>query len=86
MTADSMDLIRSGKAEGWTIARDTPEDHRRQIAARVRRTRPNPKTGQMQTEWITVGRDGEHLWDCERYQIAVAWQAGLIGVSEQAKA
>lgn len=86
MTSDSMDLFRSGRAEGWTIARDTPEDHRRQIAAPVRRTRPNPKTGQMQTEWITLGRDGEHLWDCERYQLAFAWQAGLIGVSEQAKA
>ena len=29
-------------------------------------------------EWRTIGKCGEHLWDCERYQLAAAQLAGLL--------
>ena len=75
LTAESLHLFRTGRAHGWTVPRNAPADYQEQMSARVRRTRQHSKTGQTIWEWVTVGKCGEHLWDCERYQIAAAFLA-----------
>jgi hypothetical protein len=81
LTADTLSLFRTDSAQGWTIADDAPAEYHEQMASRVRRVRLHPRTGQAIHEWVTIGKSGEHLHDCERYQIAAAYAAGmLIGI------
>lgn len=77
-TSEALHMFRTGRAEGWTTARDTPEDHKKQLASVVRRYREVGKTGQRVAEWATIGNAGNHLWDCERYQIAAAVLGGIL--------
>ena len=90
MTAASLHLFRTGRAKGWTIPRNPPAEYSEQMAARVRRSRQHKLTGQTIWEWITVGKCGEHLWDCERYQLAAAFLAEklegkIIDTKEESK-
>ena len=50
--------------------------------ARVRRARQQERTGQTIWEWVTVGRSGEHLWDCERFQIAAAYLGEILSAKK----
>lgn len=83
MTSDSLHLFRTGRVPTWTIPEDAPDFYREQMKARIRRERLVPKTGQTVTEWHTVGRCGEHLWDCERYQIAGAFLFGYLEAEKE---
>ena len=86
MTSERLHLFRTGRAEGWTNPSDTPKEYAEQMAARVRRARQNPKTGQTYYEWVTIARCGEHLWDCERSQIAGAFLCDVLDAeAEQPK-
>lgn len=86
MTAESLHLFRTGRAHGWTVPRNPPAEYLDQMAARVRRSKQHKTTGQTIWEWVTVGKCGEHLWDCERYQLAAAFLAGFLeGKQEEAK-
>ena len=79
LTSQALAHYRSGSdAQGWSIAADTPVEYLQQLAARQRFQRPNQRTGQPVWEWRTIGKCGEHLWDCERYQLAAAQLAGLL--------
>ncbi len=82
MTSDALALFRSGEVAGWTVAKDTPEEHVQQMAARVKRSRVLPRTNQTVWEWATVGKHGEHLWDCERMQLAAAVMSGFFDHSK----
>lgn len=77
-TSEALHLFRTGRAEGWTTASDTPEAHKNQLASVVRRWREVGKTGQKVAEYATIGKHGNHIWDCERYQIAAAVMAGIL--------
>jgi hypothetical protein len=83
MTAEQLHLFRTGRANGWSNPRNAPKDYVDQLAARVRRARQNPRTGQTIWEWVTINRCGEHLWDCERIQIAAAYLGRLLDDSTQ---
>jgi hypothetical protein len=86
MTSESLHLFRTGRAGGWTIPRNAPAEYMEQMASRVRRTRQHKLTGQTIWEWVTVGKCGEHLWDCERYQVAAAYLSGMLeGKQEETK-
>lgn len=79
LTSQALAHYRSGSdPQGWSIAADTPVEYLQQLAARQRFQRPNQRTGQPVWEWRTIGKCGEHLWDCERYQLAAAQLAGLL--------
>lgn len=78
MTAGSLHLFRTGRAKGWTIPRNPPADYSQQMAARVRRARQHKATGQTVWEWFTIGKCGEHAWDCERYQCAPTHIGGIL--------
>ena len=85
-TGEMLQMFRAAQNGMWTIASDTPQTYREQLRSVVPKTFKDPKTGREFSRLMTVGFAGDHLWDCERYQLAAAWQAGLIGVSEQEKA
>ncbi len=78
MTAESLHLFRTGRANGWTVPRNPPAEYLEQMSARVRRSRQHKLTGQTVWEWVTIGKAGEHLWDCERYQLAAAFLANIL--------
>lgn len=78
MTAESLHLFRTGRADGWHEPKNPPADYTAQMQARVRRARQEKKTGQTIWEWVTIGICGEHLWDCARMQIAFAFLAGML--------
>lgn len=78
MTAETLHLFRTGRALGWEKPRDPPEEYEAQMTAKIRRARQHKTTGQTIWEWVTVGIQGEHLWDCERMQIAAAFLAELL--------
>jgi hypothetical protein len=78
LTSDVLAAYRAGDGAAWSIAADTPTDYHKQVLARVRAQIRNPRTGKLQWKWKTKGRQGEHIWDCERYQIAGAQLAGLL--------
>lgn len=84
LTSQVLDRARSGLLAGWTTAANMPSTYCEQMAARVRVTRRVPSTGQTVLEWRTVGRQGEHLWDCERYLLAAAAMAGYFVLTETA--
>jgi hypothetical protein len=86
LTSEVLDRARSGLLAGWTMAGDAPDYYRSQMAARVRVSRREPGTGRTTLEWKTVGKQGEHLWDCERYILAAAAEAKLLFLTEQARA
>jgi len=77
-TAEALHLFRTGRAEGWSNAKDTPQEHKNQLASVVSRYREIGKTGRKVREWATIGKHGNHLWDCERYQIAAAVMSGIL--------
>jgi hypothetical protein len=83
MTSERLHLFRTGRATGWTVPANPPKEYTDQMAARVRRARQNPRTGQTFWEWVTIAKCGEHLWDCERIQIAAAFLAGALDPEQQ---
>ena len=78
MTASILLRCRAGEVPGWSTPRPLPEDYHAQMKARVLRPKRHPLTGQFVWEWVTVGRCGEHAWDCERYCLAMAHMGGLL--------
>lgn len=78
LTSDVLSAYRAGDGSTWSIGVDAPPDYHKQVLSRVRVQVRNPHTGKVQWKWRTKGRQGEHLWDCERYQIAAAQLAGLL--------
>jgi hypothetical protein len=86
LTSEVLDRARSGQLSGWTMAADAPDYYRTQMAARVRVTRREQLTGRTTLEWKTLGKQGEHLWDCERYILAAAAEAKFLFLSEQLRA
>lgn len=78
MTAESLHLFRTGRADGWEEPKNPPEDYTAQMAARVWRTRQDKRTGQTIRELITIGTCGEHLHDCARGQLAMAFKARFL--------
>lgn len=78
MTSDTLRLFRSGTAEGWSLPADVSEEYTAQLASRVKRPEVVKSSGQTVWKWHTIGKQGEHLWDCERYQIAAAWLSGML--------
>jgi phage terminase large subunit GpA-like protein len=79
LTSQALGHYRSGgDPAAWSIAADAPPDYLAQLAARQRFARKHAKTGQPVWEWRTIGKCGEHLWDCERYQLAAAQLAGFL--------
>jgi hypothetical protein len=81
LTSEVLDNARSGRVAGWTMAADAPEFYRVQMASRVRVTTTN-KAGQKVLEWRTVGKQGEHCWDGERYVFGVATMTGWFNLDE----
>ena len=77
MTSDALDQYRRGNCPWWTVAADVSKDYKEQMAARVRRSVVD-KSGRKIQKWVTIGSCGEHLWDCERIQIAAAHVIGLL--------
>lgn len=78
LTSEILANCRSGHVGGWTIPADAPDFYRAQLAARVRRRVRVKSTGREVLEWATIGKQGEHLWDCERYLLAAAFIAGAF--------
>lgn len=76
LTAQRLYLFRTGRALGWSEPRNAPTEYTEQVAAKVRRARRHPRTGQTIWEWVTIGKCGEHAYDCNRYQIAGAELGG----------
>lgn len=70
ITTGIMSRARAGQVRGWSIPKDAPEFYKAQLAARVWDDRKK--------EWRTVGKQGEHLWDCERYAFGAAAMAGYF--------
>lgn len=84
LSSDVLGAMRGGTA-GWTAANDAPQDWREQMAAVVKSQVANKKTGRMEWIWKTIAKCGEHLWDCERYQLAAAVMSGVLKISTQPK-
>lgn len=84
LSSDVLGALRAGNA-GWTAANDAPQDWREQLAAVVFFNEANKKTGRMERRSKTAGKCGEHLWDCERYQLAAAVMSGVLKISTQPK-
>lgn len=85
LTSQVLDRARSGSVAGWTTPSDAPEFYRSQLAARVRVPVRVGETGQSKLEWRTIGKQGEHLWDCERYVLAAAFEAGLFTIEPESE-
>jgi hypothetical protein len=80
LTYDILGAMRAG-ASGWSAANDAPKEWREQLAAVVKKQEENRATGRTEYKWKTVGKCGEHLWDCERYQLAEAVMSGVLKIS-----
>lgn len=78
LTSEILANCRDGRVDGWSIPADAPDFYRAQLAARVRRRVKIKGTGRDAWEWKTIGKQGEHLWDCERYLLAAAFVAGAF--------
>lgn len=83
LTSQVLDRARSGLLAGWTMASDAPGFYKEHMASRVRIARRAPTTGQPILEWRTIGKQGEHTWDCERYLLALAAEAGFFIIPAQ---
>ena len=70
ITTGIMARARGGFIAGWTIPKDAPDFYREQLATR--------RYDERKKLWRTIGKCGEHLWDCERYAIAAAFMAGYF--------
>lgn len=77
LTTGMLSQARNGKMAGWSIPKDTPEFYRAQLAARI--------FDETKKAWRTVGKCGEHLWDCERYALAAAFMAGCFCIRRAEK-
>lgn len=76
MSSEVLAKGRSGKLAGWTVAKDSPEFYRQQLASMARLSKAHPLTNAPEWYWKEVGKAGNHLWDCERYAIAAAFLSG----------
>lgn len=85
MSSEVLSRARSGLLTGWTIARDTPEFYRAQLASMVLKSKPNPKTNKPEYFYKEIGKAGNHLWDCERYAIAAAFLLDHFHFTESEK-
>lgn len=84
MSSEILSRCRSGKVAGWTLARDTPEEYRKQFATMQRMSRQHKLTGQVIWFWKEIGKAGNHLWDCERYLLAAMFMTGYFHIAEHA--
>ena len=75
LTTGMMAQARGGRLAGWTVAKDAPDYYLAQMAAR--------QFDDRKKAWVTVGKQGEHLWDCERYALAAAFMAGVSNLPTQ---
>ena len=75
LTTGMLSQARSGKMAGWSIPKDAPDFYREQLAARI--------FDETKKTWRTVGKCGEHLWDCERYALAAAFMAGCFCIQKK---
>ena len=69
LTTGMLAQARGGRLVGWTVPKDAPDYYLAQMAAR--------QFDDRKKAWVTVGKQGEHLWDCERYALAAAFMAGV---------
>jgi hypothetical protein len=80
LTAEILGNARSGRVEGWTIAKDAPDFYREQLSSARRVSGRYPKTNQVYWFWKFIGKAGNHLWDCERYLFALMYIAGFFQI------
>lgn len=85
LSSEVLSKARSGNLAGWTLAKDTPQFYREQLASMVRVPEKNRVTGQTAWVWKEFGKAGNHLWDCERYAIAAAFLAGRFHFTDIAR-
>lgn len=79
LTSQALAHYRAGgDPVAWSIAADSPPEYMAQLAARQRFARKHAKTGAPTWEWRTIGKCGEHMWDCERYNLAAAQLARFL--------
>ena len=74
LTTGMMAQARAGKLVGCTIPKDAPDYYTAQMAARI--------FDDKKKAWRTVGKCGEHLWDCERYALAAGFMAGCFDAQQ----
>jgi phage terminase large subunit GpA-like protein len=82
MSSEILAKARAGKLEGWTIASDTPQFYRQQLASMVKISQNDKLTNRVRWFWKEIGKAGNHCWDIERYAIAAAFLAGLFRITE----
>lgn len=83
MSSEVLARARAGQLDGWTMAKDSPDFYRAQMAAMVQVQKENRITGKRETIWKEIGKAGNHLWDCERYAIAAAFIAGNFSTTDK---
>lgn len=82
MTSNMLELFRSGKAKGFSMPDDAPEEFKKQFAAKVKVQRKHAITGADIWEWRTVGKCGEHAWDLMRIGLVCGMASGFLRGAE----
>ncbi len=70
----------------WTYAKNVGKDYIKHMGAWTLIDKKHPKSNATIQEWVQNGGDRDDLFWCEKASIVIASMAGLIGVSDGAKA